>query len=419
MSLLLPLLLNLGGGASTPTQAGFQSQFSSQLRKYSAAPLVRGIAWAPQVIAGPVLDTRAGWQSQFQPQTLRASAVPMVSGQAWEPQAGFSLTGTPADFNFYTAFPPQRLKRSTALLVNGIAWDAQVVPTETPQQAGWQSSFSEQRLRPSAVPMVSGTAWAPYVITGTQTPAEAGWQSQFQPQGLRINPVPMASGLAWRAGQPITGTPEQAGWQSQFNSQTLRINSTPLANGLAWPPREAQTGTPSQAGFQSIFAPTALRINTVPLHSGLAWRPVSLSTAAVTPTQFGWHVPFSRAKAIKSLVPFRDARAMLHRALAVFPTEYPGLRVYNGNILELSIVGWLDTLAGDRVSIEINGTVYAAYLVPVTDPNASPVRVQTETGTKAIRYKSTTTPNFGWFRQFTMAKPKASKTPLAPGIRRP
>lgn len=38
--------------------------------------------------------------------------------------------------------------------------------------------------------------------------------------------------------------------------------------------------------------------------------------------------------------------------------------------------------------IDKNGTTYAIYLVETTDPNATPVRLQTTTGTKAIRIKT-------------------------------
>lgn len=43
---------------------------------------------------------------------------------------------------------------------------------------------------------------------------------------------------------------------------------------------------------------------------------------------------------------------------------------------------------GGVVKIDKNGTLYSAYLVETTDPNASPVRVQTSSGTKAIRLKT-------------------------------
>jgi hypothetical protein len=69
-----------------------------------------------------------------------------------------------------------------------------------------------------------------------------------------------------------------------------------------------------------------------------------------------------------------------------FPTQYAGLRYFSGTVKELCLVALADGSGGLR--IVKNGTTYSAYLVDVTDPNASGVRVQTPSGVKAIRLKT-------------------------------
>jgi len=71
-----------------------------------------------------------------------------------------------------------------------------------------------------------------------------------------------------------------------------------------------------------------------------------------------------------------------------FPTQYSGLRFFKGTVQELCLVATADAPAGDRITINKNGTLYAVYLVDTTDPDASSIRVHTNDGTKAIRLKT-------------------------------
>lgn len=71
--------------------------------------------------------------------------------------------------------------------------------------------------------------------------------------------------------------------------------------------------------------------------------------------------------------------------------QYAGLRVWiAGAVRELCLVQVSDapTGMGGVLTINKNGTYYAAYLVEPGEPDASPVYVQTGTGTKAIRNKT-------------------------------
>lgn len=71
-----------------------------------------------------------------------------------------------------------------------------------------------------------------------------------------------------------------------------------------------------------------------------------------------------------------------------FPTQYSGLRTYyHAAVQDLCLVAAADaaTGMGGAPMVNKNGTTYAVYLVETTDPNASPVRIQTSAGTKAIR----------------------------------
>lgn len=74
---------------------------------------------------------------------------------------------------------------------------------------------------------------------------------------------------------------------------------------------------------------------------------------------------------------------------AVFPTQYSGLMVRGASAtLDLCLVTTVDAPSGDMPRIQEGGVTYALYLVDTTDPLASPVRIGTEAGTKAIRLKT-------------------------------
>lgn len=74
-----------------------------------------------------------------------------------------------------------------------------------------------------------------------------------------------------------------------------------------------------------------------------------------------------------------------------FPTQYFGLKCYfNASARDLCLVAEADapTGVGGVIKIDKNGTLYAVYLVETTDPDASPLRVRTTTGTYAVRLKT-------------------------------
>ena len=74
-----------------------------------------------------------------------------------------------------------------------------------------------------------------------------------------------------------------------------------------------------------------------------------------------------------------------------FPTQFSGLRTYyNGAVRELCLVAAADanTGMGAAPMVRKGGVTYAVYLVETSDPNATPVRIRTTTGTKAIRIKT-------------------------------
>lgn len=74
-----------------------------------------------------------------------------------------------------------------------------------------------------------------------------------------------------------------------------------------------------------------------------------------------------------------------------FPTQFDGLRFFDGVAnSDLSFVAEADAPSGMGGVLKMHkaGTTYALYLVETTDPNASAVRIQTTTGTKAIRKKT-------------------------------
>lgn len=72
-----------------------------------------------------------------------------------------------------------------------------------------------------------------------------------------------------------------------------------------------------------------------------------------------------------------------------FPTQYSGLRVRGVSAtLDLCLVDTADAPSGDTPRIRKGATTYAVYLVDTSDPLASPVRIETGAGVKAIRLKT-------------------------------
>ena len=74
-----------------------------------------------------------------------------------------------------------------------------------------------------------------------------------------------------------------------------------------------------------------------------------------------------------------------------FPPQISGLRIKQvGAIIELCMVALADAPAGmgGQLRLRKNGVTYAVYLVETSDTFASPVRIQTATGIKAIRLKT-------------------------------
>lgn len=76
---------------------------------------------------------------------------------------------------------------------------------------------------------------------------------------------------------------------------------------------------------------------------------------------------------------------------AGFPAQFFGLKGRTATAtVDLCLVAAVDapTGIGGVPLIQKGGATYAAYLVETTDPNASPFRFRTTTGTKAVRLKT-------------------------------
>lgn len=74
-----------------------------------------------------------------------------------------------------------------------------------------------------------------------------------------------------------------------------------------------------------------------------------------------------------------------------FPTQYDGLHYWDGFAVQaLCLVEEADAPLGMGGVWQIQGSalVFAVYLVETSDPDASPVHVQTTTGVKAARFKT-------------------------------
>jgi hypothetical protein len=75
-----------------------------------------------------------------------------------------------------------------------------------------------------------------------------------------------------------------------------------------------------------------------------------------------------------------------------FPTQFFGFLVGNGtvgvNLCAVLETDYAPAMGAAWVFAGGTGTVYAAYLVETTDPNASAVRISTTTGIKSVRLKT-------------------------------
>lgn len=77
--------------------------------------------------------------------------------------------------------------------------------------------------------------------------------------------------------------------------------------------------------------------------------------------------------------------------LGEFPSQVAGLFAYYGGLVrELCMVAIGDAPVGMGGILKVNkgGANYAVYLVETGDSNATPIRIRTTTGTKAIRKKT-------------------------------
>jgi hypothetical protein len=83
--------------------------------------------------------------------------------------------------------------------------------------------------------------------------------------------------------------------------------------------------------------------------------------------------------------------APLSPTAPTFPAQFSGLRAYyGGSVRDLCLVAVADAPSGmgGVMRISKGGTNYAIYLVETSDSNASPIRIRTSAGTKAIRIKT-------------------------------
>ncbi len=80
---------------------------------------------------------------------------------------------------------------------------------------------------------------------------------------------------------------------------------------------------------------------------------------------------------------------VLHESmLSGFPVQYAGLKLKAATILDLCLVAEVDAPLGTTWKVNKNGVIYAVYLVDIDDPHASPLRIQTSDGLKAVRLKT-------------------------------
>lgn len=87
----------------------------------------------------------------------------------------------------------------------------------------------------------------------------------------------------------------------------------------------------------------------------------------------------------------RARDAIPSAATPTFPAQFSGLRAYyHGAVQDLCLVALADAPAGmgGVPRVRKGGTDYAVYLVETSDSNASPIRIRTSAGVKAIRQKT-------------------------------
>lgn len=90
-------------------------------------------------------------------------------------------------------------------------------------------------------------------------------------------------------------------------------------------------------------------------------------------------------------VQLRPANLLALVSASAFPTQYDGFYVRRTSGTQaLCLVATADAPSGmgGQLRFYKGGVTYAVYLVETTDPNASPLRIQTTTGIKAVRVKT-------------------------------
>lgn len=146
--------------------------------------------------------------------------------------------------------------------------------------------------------------------------------------------------------------------------------------------------------FYELISPVPKPVTEVNERLHVTGKPAAQSTSAAVPIAV--RTPFFNPSPAVDLVygmrvvP-KDAPipAVLPPSPAAFPVQFSWLRMYfHGGVQTLCVVATADAPAGNQLRIANAGLSYAIYLVDTTDPNASPARVKTSTGIKAIRLKT-------------------------------
>jgi hypothetical protein len=224
----------------------------------------------------------------------------------------------------------------------------------------------------------SKIAWAPQAIT-VQAAVPQGWQPVVV--SARSAGVPAASKIAWAPQAIAVQAAVPQGWQPVVIS--ARSAGVPAASRMAWAPQAIAAPTAPPQGWAPVLALAKAGQAPAP-RSALAWAPQAI-TAAAAGNPLGWMVQYRTGPRPE---PARPRSVIAWAPQFIIPQQFAGWRYQKAGVKELCLVAWTNAPPGNRIAVRKNGVTYAAYLVPVTDPAASQVRVKVSAGIMAIRLKT-------------------------------
>ena len=233
-----------------------------------------------------------------------------------------------------------------------------------------------QRRQPTQKPQ--GASYAPPAPRGTLVVNPAAPRAGGRPsQTFDAGPTPYTQDTRFPIVSRYLPLPDV----QRQNELRVSRSYPDIHAGWAYPPPVEAPAAPRAGGRRATQTDFALRR---PIGTGPRWNGLLLGLQARV-TRFQVPAGTTYAQAVGFALVWAASGG------SVFPTQYFGLRAYyHGAVKDLCLVAVADAPAGmgGVVKVRKGSTDYAVYLVETSDANASPIRIRTSSGTKAVREKT-------------------------------